>query len=111
MSIRILLALSFLRQDQKCISAAVRAVCTCGWGVVGRKGKVKGQCSVTVGEQRVDMKYPDLSRSGTTLFFGIDLSHNYSSSFGNEWLRFGCEKSTTSIADWCLFFSSAMRRK
>jgi hypothetical protein len=56
-------------------------------GGVWRKGKVKGQCSATHGEQRVDMKYPDLSRSGTTLFFGIDLSHNYSSSFGNDWLR------------------------
>ena len=34
-SVRILLlVLSFLRQEQKCMSAAVGAVCTCGWDVL-----------------------------------------------------------------------------
>jgi len=81
-------------------------------GGAWRKEKVKGQCSVTVGEQKSRYEVPgSLSLSGTTLFFGIDLSHNCSSSFGNEWLRFGCEKSSRGVAEWHLFFLAAVRRK
>jgi hypothetical protein len=66
------------------------------------KGKVKGHCSVTVGEQKSVYEVPG-SLPTATPFFGIDLSHIYGTSFGREWRRFGCEKSSAGIADWYFF--------
>ena len=70
----------------------------------GVKGKWKVSAVSVLENKRVDMKYPDLSLSGTNPFFGVDLSHSYSSSFGNEWLWFGSEKSSAGVADWYVFF-------
>ena len=105
--------LSSLRTRSAALPLSVLCACV---GGAWCKGKVKGQCSVTVGEQKSGYEVPgslslSLSiRHSSFLCYRLvtQLQQIVCKLMAHIWLR---KKLSTGLADWYLFLLAAVRRK